>query len=159
MVVFAMPERAATGLHLRQVRPGRCRVDRSAVPGCPGSAGTHLSRNSSYIDTSPETISSFFLVKTGGSLAAGTHQRASTPPASTSAYVTPSGSFAAMCTVSTMSRTVARSRCGSDNRSRIAAQNFEKSLDSLLVMGSPFGSAPALVADVENGCARGTQWY
>ena len=30
-------------------------------------------------------------------------------------YVTPSGSFVAMCTVSTMSRMVARSRSGSDN--------------------------------------------
>jgi hypothetical protein len=76
-----------------------------------------------------------------------------------SADVTPSGSFAAMCTVSMMSRMVARSRSGSDSRSRTAPQNCANSRDSLLVMGSSFGSAPAVVAGAKKCCARGAQAY
>jgi hypothetical protein len=41
----------------------------------------------------------------------------------------------------------------------MAAQNRANSRDSLLVMGLPFGSAPAMRADIEKGYARGAQAY
>jgi hypothetical protein len=44
------------------------RVDRPASPGAPAHHGTQISRNSSFIDTSPDTVSSLFLVETGSAL-------------------------------------------------------------------------------------------
>src|SRR6476620_10282801 len=44
-----------------------------------------------------------------------------------------------------MARMVAKSRSGSDNRPRTAAQNCANSRDSLLVMGLPLVSVPAVV--------------
>src|SRR5260370_21205927 len=51
------------------------------------------------------------------------HPRAGTPPASTSASVTPSGSVPHTCSPSLMSRSVAKSRSGFDVRFAIDAKN------------------------------------